>query len=295
MNKTGYYKLLTNYEGSRTMHKQYKRFLLASGIVLILMALNGTATAGTVSQDVTNARQETQIWTTYALSPYLRANDLKVSVDNGKATLTGTVEEEANKELAKEIALGVNGIKEVDNQIVVHSDFVPAKRTAVRSYGEVIDDATITAAVKSKLLWSKNTDGLATNVDTKFGRVTLLGTADSAAARERAESLARNTRGVVSVDNKIAIDSTQQNIVDSAKSSMDKAGQNVSDSWITTKVKYTFLYSSNVAGSDITVSTTNGDVTLKGKLSSGAERALAIELAQNVRGVKNVNAKDLTF
>jgi len=63
------------------MYKQYQRFLLATGIVLILMALGGTVAAETVPQDVTNARQETQIWTTYALSPYLRANDLKVSVD----------------------------------------------------------------------------------------------------------------------------------------------------------------------------------------------------------------------
>jgi osmotically-inducible protein OsmY len=259
------------------------------------MVLCGTVAAGTVSQEVTNARQESQIWTTYALSPYLRASDLKVSVQNGKATLTGTVEEEANKELAKEIALGVNGIKEVDNKILVQVDSVPSKRTSVRSYGEVIDDVTITAVVKSKLLWSKFRDNLTTNVDTKFGRVTLTGTADSAVAKENAGSLARNTRGVVSVDNNLVVDGIKPNVVDSAKSSFDKAGQDISDSWITTKVKYTFLYSSNVAGSDITVTTNGGIVKLSGKVGSGTERDLAITLAQNVRGVKNVTAKDLTF
>ena len=36
-------------------------------------------------------------------------------------------------------------------------------------------------------------------------------------------------------------------------------------------------------------------LTLDGKLGSGAERALAVELADNVRGVKAVNAKGLTF
>jgi len=81
MNKTGCYEFLENYSWRNTMYKQYQRFLLATGIVLILMALGGTVAAETVPQDVTNARQETQIWTTYALSPYLRANDLKVSVD----------------------------------------------------------------------------------------------------------------------------------------------------------------------------------------------------------------------
>jgi len=74
---------------------------------------------------------------------------------------------------------------------------------------------------------------------------------------------------------------------------VNKAGSDLSDSWITTKVKSTFLYSSNVSGSDIAVSTNNGVVVLTGKVKSGAERALAIELAQNVRGVKSVNAKGL--
>ncbi len=36
-------------------------------------------------------------------------------------------------------------------------------------------------------------------------------------------------------------------------------------------------------------------VTLTGKMDSGAERALAIELAQNVRGVKSVNSNSLTM
>jgi osmotically-inducible protein OsmY len=54
------------------------------------------------------------------------------------------------------------------------------------------------------------------------------------------------------------------------------------------------MYSSNVNGSDIDVSTSAGVVTLKGKVDSGAERALAIELADNVRGVKSVQAQSLT-
>jgi osmotically-inducible protein OsmY len=69
----------------------------------------------------------------------------------------------------------------------------------------------------------------------------------------------------------------------------------MSDSWITTKVKSTFMYSSNVSGADISVNTEKGVVTLSGKLDSGAEQALAIELAQNIRGVKSVSAKQLVF
>jgi osmotically-inducible protein OsmY len=53
------------------------------------------------------------------------------------------------------------------------------------------------------------------------------------------------------------------------------------------------MYSRNVNGSDINVSTNAGVVTLSGKLDSGVERALAIELAQNIRGVKSVQSKEL--
>jgi osmotically-inducible protein OsmY len=67
----------------------------------------------------------------------------------------------------------------------------------------------------------------------------------------------------------------------------------MADGWITTKVKSTYFRSSNVSGSDISVSTNGGIVTLRGKVNNGAERELAVELARNVRGVKSVESKNL--
>ena len=277
------------------IHTQTRKLSLASGIALALLGSAGPATAGTASAEITDARQETQIWTTYALSPYLRANDLKVVVHDGKATLTGTVEEDVNKDLAKQIALGVDGVKTVDNQIIVRPDYTPPKRTAARGYGEVIDDASITAEVKSKLLWSKHVDGLETNVDTNLGKVTLRGTAKTAEIKDLAGRLAANTRGVRSVDNQLVVKGAKATVADTAKGPAQDAGNDIADGWITTKVKSTLLYSSNVDGSDIDVSTKDGIVTLSGKVGSGAERALAIELADNVRGVKSVTSKGLTI
>jgi len=277
------------------MYKISHKVVALSAISLILAANGSVSASDTLSADVTNAKQETQIWTTYALSPYLRASDLKVVVHEGKATLSGNVENDVNKDLAKQIALGVSGIKDVDNQIVVQSDYVAPTVGNTRSYGDVIDDATITAAIKSKLTWSKYTDGLATEVDTKAGKVTLSGTSDSAAAKDLAGRLAMNTRGVVSVDNQLLVTAAKPGAADAATSSAHQAEQYVADSWISTKVRSTFLYSRSVDGSDISVTTNSGAVTLVGKLDSGAERALAIELAKNVRGVKSVNSKGLTF
>jgi osmotically-inducible protein OsmY len=156
-------------------------------------------------------------------------------------------------------------------------------------FADAIDDATITTAVKSKLLWSRYTEGLKTTVVTKSGRVSLTGTAESAAAKELAGRLAMNTRGVVSVNNALVVSQ------DKGPSPVASTERVISDSWITTKVKSTLLYSSNVSGMDVEVKTQSGVVTLTGVLGTGAEKALAVELAENVHGVKRVEAGGLTF
>lgn len=259
-----------------------KMTVVHSVATALVFFMSGSSFADTPKTAV-DAQQEVQIWTTYALSPYLRANDLKVSVHEGTATLTGTVDESVNKDLAKQIALGVSGIKSVDNNIVVQADYVP--KALAQNYGQFIDDATVTAAVKSRLIWSKYVDSDSVVVDTKNSHVTLTGTVLNAEAKDAAGRLAMGTRGVTSVSNQLQPNN---------KSATRETTQAISDSWITAKVKSTFLYSSNVSGSDIEVKTLDGVVTLKGKVDSGAERALAIELVQNLRGVKSVSAQELT-
>jgi hyperosmotically inducible protein len=145
-------------------------------------------------------------------------------------------------------------------------------------------------------MWNRHTDGLRIGVVTHDGHVRLQGTADSSATKELAYTLALHTRGVASVDNALVVaPAAAPSALQSTKHMANEAEREVTDAWITTKVKSTFLYSSNVDGHDIAVRTTHGVVTLTGKLGSGAERALAIELASNVRGVKSVDAAALTF
>jgi hyperosmotically inducible protein len=268
------------------MFKQSRNLLIAAAVVAALGGATALATAKP-SQEVIEARQETQIWTTYALSPYLRANDLAVAVHEGKATLSGKVGEDVDKDLAKQIALGVDGIKTVDNKIEVVPNYTAQMKSADRAYGERVEDASITAAVKSKLLASRYADGLTANVDTMRGRVKLTGFAGTAESKAAAGSLAMNTHGVHAVSNQL--------VVDAEKGVVKTASTDVADGWITMKVKSTYMYSDNVNGSDIAVSTNAGIVKLTGKMDSGAERALAIELARNVKGVKSVDSSALTI
>ena len=243
-------------------------------------------------------RLEARIQTTYELSPYLRPHELSVAVSKeGEATIKGMVNEDVDKELAGQIALGVEGIKKVKNDIEVKADYRPVGNRNAESFGNKVDDFSITTAVKSKLLWSKNTDGMDIQVTTVAGTVTLQGKAETAVSRELAVRIALNTNGVHKVDNKLVVASagSSTTVGGSGESSAVDAGAAIADTWITSKVKSTFMYSSNLDSNDISVSTSKGIVTLSGKLDSGAEQELAIELASNIRGVLSVNADALTY
>jgi len=63
--------------------------MLTSTIMLSFSSSSTTQAADNRAQQLATACQKTPISTTYALSPDLHATDLNVSVDNGKATLTG--------------------------------------------------------------------------------------------------------------------------------------------------------------------------------------------------------------
>lgn len=68
----------------------------------------------------------------------------------------------------------------------------------------------------------------------------------------------------------------------------------VDDSWITTKVKSKFAAAKGVKASDISVSTTDGVVTLTGTATSKSEKNHAVHIAKGVKGVKSVDASGLT-
>lgn len=80
----------------------------------------------------------------------------------------------------------------------------------------------------------------------------------------------------------------------STPSSNETVPGKVDDTWITTKVKSKFTAAKNVKASDISVSTTDGAVTLTGTVASAKQKTHVIHLAKQVKGVKTVDASGLT-
>ena len=260
----------------------------ATATVVDIAAVRAASAPATPLQDIIAARQESQILTAYALNPYLRANELKASVHNGKATLTGKVADPVARELAEQIALAVSGIHGADNKLEVQPNYRPPAKSAERSFGDLVDDATITSTVKSKMLWSRHGEGIKSIVDSVRGVVTISGTADNAEAKDFAGKLAATTYGVRSVNNQLAVESANTEVARTE-------GADVTDGWITAKVKSTFKYSTHVDSASVAVNTNGGIVKLTGKMDSIAERAATIELAGGVRGVKSVDSSALTM
>lgn len=80
---------------------------------------------------------------------------------------------------------------------------------------------------------------------------------------------------------------------DTTGDKVDRAEEAVSDTWITSKVKSTFLADDDISGLDIKVETNKGVVSLSGVVPTDAERDLAVQKAKTIKGVRDVSADGL--
>lgn len=151
---------------------------------------------------------ESKLETALILNEHLDALDIDISVDDNVASLGGEVNTDIEKELAENIALGIEGIDSVKNNIKL----VP-KRTSTakeplpreRSFAQYVSDVSTTAAIKTELLASKNVEGLKIDVDTYNNVVTLSGKVDTGAQKDLAQAIASKQHDVVNVVNKLDV------------------------------------------------------------------------------------------
>jgi hyperosmotically inducible protein len=81
--------------------------------------------------------------------------------------------------------------------------------TTTEKAKEAVSDSVITTKVKAELAKEKNVSATHIKVDTdNSGVVTLSGTAKSQQEAERAAQIARDTKGVTSVNNRIMVDAS---------------------------------------------------------------------------------------
>jgi osmotically-inducible protein OsmY len=167
------------------------------------------ADASTFSGTTKDAWLTGKIESAFLLNAHLNPFAITTDVDNGIVRLSGMVENDIDRDLALEVARGVNGVVDVKNELRVDADGAAAARQSAagqRDFGSWVDDATTTAVVKSKLIGNEHTKGGKIDVDTQDDVVTLSGRVSSQTESDLAEQLARNTGDVKDVRNNLVVD-----------------------------------------------------------------------------------------
>jgi hyperosmotically inducible periplasmic protein len=147
---------------------------------------------------------------------------------------------------------------------------------ADKTAGDVVDDNTINASVKSELIGNKVTKANNINVETYKGVVQLSGFAETQAEVDEAGRVAAGVHGVKAVTNNISI---------GAKTS---TGTKLDDSMTTGKVKAALMDADGVKSGEINVETKGGVVQLSGFVDSADMKKKAGDAAAAVSGVKEV-------
>lgn len=130
------------------------------------------------------------------VEPY---KDIKVTSEEGRVTVTGTVASQQEKDRIMNDIRKVSGVKSVDDRLNVKN--VSDSGTV----GDYIDDAAITTVVKGKFLGQKGLDSLDISVKTNQGVVTLSGEVENASQIGLAENVAMEADGVKSIVNKLTL------------------------------------------------------------------------------------------
>jgi len=214
------------------------RLSLVCFVALLLGAPVANAQVGTTGD--TDKATATRIEKRIAADPMLKKYDIKVVVDGGVATLSGSVATEADRTKAAADAK-MAGITRVDNQLLVEPD---AGTRGVKGTAGKVGEKTKEGAGKTKEGAGKVYD------KTKEGG---------------------------------------GKVYDKTKEGAQKAGEEITDGWITTRIKTKFVGEDALKDSDVHVSTDDHVVTLTGTVMSAAGRAKAVALAKEVEGVRRVD------
>jgi osmotically-inducible protein OsmY len=151
----------------------------------------------------------------------LKASNLRVEVDREKklATLSGTLTSESLRTKAIELARSAQPELMIEDHIDVESreilrqdytqDMAKEEWKKAKEFGEKvgnrIEDAWVHSKIVAKLIASSKTQARTIDVDVVNGKMTLRGTAQSAAQKSEAARVAKETEGVKNVDNQINI------------------------------------------------------------------------------------------
>ncbi|MFY8350495.1 BON domain-containing protein [Pseudoalteromonas sp. SSM20] len=178
---------------------------LALVTVLSTTALSVNAKENKWEKEASDAWIDGKAEATLLFNTHLNSFDINTDVDKGVVTLTGKVNHEVDKKLAKELVMGIDGVTEVDNRLTV----IPNKNSKSEQQESKLEsdfvDAKIATVIKTRLLFDTDISGTSIDVDVEKQTVTLTGEVDSEAEKQLAINIAKNADDVETVKDELRV------------------------------------------------------------------------------------------
>ena len=191
-------------ESHKTLAQEY-----IAGLPGVKTVDNDLKEKGKVPAEHSDAWLTTKVKAALLFHRNVNATGTEVSANEGTVTLRGEAPSMAQKDLTTEYAKDVEGVKKVNNEMTVKTAAMKSGETKMGekmdAISETIDDASVTALVKSTLLYHRSTSALKTTVETKDGVVNLGGTAKNAAEKDLASKIVSDVNGVKQVVNNMTV------------------------------------------------------------------------------------------
>jgi hyperosmotically inducible protein len=205
--------------------------LIRYGVVVLGILLVASLATGQASREVTATMNDawitTQIHAKFFLDPDIKGRDINVDTTGGVVTLTGEVHSASEHSQALAKVKTTQGVTRVIDKLAVTPGDRPvtaeirdkavaalpkqkeqvkaqAKSAAAR-VGKEISDTWITTQVQAMYFLDRDVKGMQIGVTTSGGVVTLSGTVDSQATRQKALADARSVEGVKQVVDKLTV------------------------------------------------------------------------------------------
>jgi osmotically-inducible protein OsmY len=210
-------------------------------------------------------------------APRLYEGDLTVTVQDGAATLEGSVPTLKGLRTATDVAHSTVGVDQVVNRLIVEPVEPPSDEEIVEDVRSSLEESPLVSADDAQ-------------VSVLRGVATLTGSVETSFQRAYAEDIASKSRGVIEVQNDLAVeDDTAPLLYDPFVWRFDPRGfygymaesysTEASDEVIRESVQQELFWSPFVDESDIVVTVEDGVVSLTGTVNTLREQADAIENA----------------